>query len=112
MGELALIRLNPRLTGTTNGLQSGDLITVTVEGDKLVVQVRTGAVTKTQEVPKPRVSLADALAADLLLRPGAKIGDKVVTAEYVSMLMKEVESTFVLKERKRYLKIMEIRWNT
>jgi hypothetical protein len=72
----------------------------TVEGDKLVMEVRTGAVTKSQELPKPKTNLADALAPERLLLPGAKIGDQVVTTEFVPTLLKEVESTLVLKERK------------
>ena len=81
--------------GTSNVETSG-----TVQDGKLLVTVRTGALEKTQELPKPKSTLRDLLAVESLIGPDAKIGEQVKFAEFEPTLLKELDCVLTLKERK------------
>jgi hypothetical protein len=81
--------------------QASDVeITAVVQGDKLVVTSRMGTLTSRKEFPAPKENLRDALAVERLSEPGAEIGDHVTVRQFEPMMLREVEATCTLKERK------------
>ena len=82
--------------------QASDVaVAAVVEGDKLVITSRIGALENRKEVPVPRETLADALAADGLVGPDAKVGDTARVFQFEPMMQKEFEGILTLKGRKR-----------
>lgn len=75
--------------------------TAVVQGAKLLLTTRMGALRKQKELPATKESLADALAADRLTEPDAKIGDTITIRQFEPTLQKEIEAVLTLKQRKR-----------
>lgn len=75
-------------------------VSAVVRGDKLVLTSRMGALTRKKELPVPRESLRDAIAADRLARPDAKLGESVTIRQFEPTMQKEFEGVLTLRERK------------
>lgn len=75
-------------------------ITGVVQGDKLLVTSQMGDQRTTKEFPAPKEGLKDALAAELLVQPDAKIGDHVTFTQFEPTMLKDLEVVLTLKERK------------
>lgn len=75
--------------------------TATVQGDKAVVVMRmAGVATPAKELPRPRESLRDWLAAERLAAAEAKPGEKVTLWMFEPLMLKEFQGEMALKERK------------
>jgi len=72
-----------------------------VRDGKLHVTSRMGRLTDTKELPAPKETLRDMVAADRLVGPDAKIGDSVTMSQFDLTMMKDMECTLTLKERKK-----------
>ena len=82
--------------------QTSDVaVTAVAQGDKLILTAKVGALTKHKELPLPKETLADSLAADRLIGPDAKIGDTATVYQFEPTMQKEFEGVLTLKERKR-----------
>ena len=75
-------------------------VSAVVRGDKLVLNSRMGALTSQKELPAPTESLRDAVAADRLAQPDAKIGDSVTIRQFEPTMQKEFDGVLTLKGRK------------
>jgi len=71
-----------------------------IQGDKLVVTSQMGWLASSKEVPAPKESLRDFLAAEALTGPDAKIGDQVTVSQFDPTMLKELTAVLTLKERK------------
>jgi len=71
-----------------------------VRDGKIVITSRMGMLKDTKELPAPKETLQDLLAADKLLEPDAKVGDSVRVREFDATMLKELEAVITLKERK------------
>jgi len=76
-------------------------VSAVVRGDKLILTSRMGALTNQKEFPAPKESLRDAIAADRLAGPDAKIGDSVTIRQFEPTMQKEFVGVLTLKERKQ-----------
>ena len=74
-----------------------------VQADKLVATMNIAGRPTRKELPLPKNSLLEALAAERLTKPAAKIGDKVTVHEFHPISMKELEGTMTLRERKAFV---------
>lgn len=98
-GELHQVRT--RFRSFVKGIQISDVeITAVVQGDKLVLTTRIGALINRKELPAPKENLRDALAAERLAEPDAVIGTQVTIRTFEPMMLKELEAICTLKERK------------
>ncbi|NQT52799.1 transglutaminase domain-containing protein [bacterium] len=93
-GELHSVRNRFRADG------SDVEATGVVQGDKLVLTTRTGALVNQKELPKPRENLRTALAAEELNKPDTPLGTRVTVWQFEPMMLKEIEAVCTLKERK------------
>jgi hypothetical protein len=75
-------------------------VAAVVRGDKLLLTSTVGALTNRKELPAPTESLRDAIAADRLARPDAKIGDRVTIRQFEPTMQKEFDGVLTLRERK------------
>lgn len=73
----------------------------TVQGDKMAVAVQMGALTSSKELPKPKESLRDWIAAERLAASGAKPGDQATFWIFEPLMLKEFEGVVIVKERKQ-----------
>ena len=81
--------------------QASDVaVSAAVRGDKLVLTSQMGGLTSTKELPAPKESLRDAIAADRLATADAKIGDSVTIRQFEPTMQKEFEGVLTLKARK------------
>ena len=71
-----------------------------VRGDKLMVTSRMGALENKKEFPAPKETLQDFVAASLLVRPDAKVGEEVRISQFDPTVLKDLEAIITLVERK------------
>ena len=101
--QARVYRRTGELHSISSRLKSGPSdveITCTVGDGKMVVASRMGVLTNQKDLPAPRESLKDFLAAEALAAPQAQVGQQVTLTEFDPTLLKEIEIVLTLKERR------------
>ncbi|HUT32862.1 MAG TPA: transglutaminase-like domain-containing protein [Planctomycetota bacterium] len=75
--------------------------TATIQGDKALLTMQmAGLPAPPKELPKPKESLRDWIAAERLAASDAKVGDTATFSMLEPLMLKEFQGTITLKERK------------
>ncbi|MBM4030330.1 MAG: transglutaminase domain-containing protein [Planctomycetes bacterium] len=75
--------------------------TAIVKGDKTLVTMQmAGLASPPKELPKPKESLGDWLAAERLSAPDTKLGEKITLWTLEPLMLKEFQGEIILNERK------------